>query len=520
LDFLESMKRINPLPTDFHNYLLITIIILAGFILLNHAKKIKIPICKNCNIVVIDIDSLRADALNCEKDYDNTPNLCAFINNANVFENNISQSDLTRPSFVSALTSLYPSSHNIWNELFTELDDELLTLPELLQGQGYKTALYGFTEFNQLIYRGFGETINVHDIYKDEFTPDKFLSELNYQGKPFMLYIYLNDLHFPYLPYNNERLANEHPTPEGIPRTRAEYDEIFKDYLATHYTEIFTQEAIDSNSDVFEGDLTKKRDEIYNLYVEYNMNRDTLALYLKDAWKPYREAFFKYVDLENPDHILYIRSNYLAMLGLIDSKLGGLLEVLNSSQFSDNTIIVIRSNKADGFREYSYNLFTRNLYQELIHTPLIIKIPQVRPNVIKGLTQDVDIMPTLLDLVGIDTPGQAQGKSLVTLIENPKISVNDYQIAQKGARDYVSSFRKGDWKLIMKELQPIELYNLAKDPEETTNLINMEEEKAMRLLDEYNRVIDSLPVYGDLYSPFPDWIDEEKRERLKEEGYF
>ena len=514
------MKRVNPLPTDFHFYLLITIIILAGFILLNRSQKIKIPVCKNCNIVVIDIDSLRADALNCEKDYDNTPNLCAFINKANVFENNISQSDLTRPSFTSTLTSLYPSSHNIWNELFTELDDELLTLPELLQGQGYKTALYGFTEFNQLIYRGFGEIINVHDIFKDEFTPDKFLSELDYQGKPFILYIYLNDLHFPYLPFNNERLANEHPVPKGIPRTRAEYDEIFKDYLAAHYSEIFTQEAIDSNPDVFQGEPIKKRDEIFNLYVEYNMNRATLALYLQDAWKPYSEAFFKYVDLDNPSHILYLKSNYLAMLGLIDSKLGGLLDVLDSSQFSDNTIVVIRSNKADGFREYSYNLFTRNLYQELIHTPLIIKIPQVRPSVIKGLTQDVDIMPTLLGVVGIDTPAQAQGKSLVSLLGNPKASVNGFQIAQKGATDYVSTFRKGDWKLIMKELQPIELYNLTKDPKETTNLINIEEEKAMRLLDEYNRVIDSLPVYGDLDSPFPDWIDEEKRERLKEEGYF
>jgi arylsulfatase A-like enzyme len=250
------------------------------------------------------------------------------------------------------------------------------------------------------------------------------------------------------------------------------------------------------------------------------MNRATLALYLRDAWKPYSEAFFKYVDLNNPSDVLYIKSNYLAMLGLIDTELEKLLDILDSRQLSNKTIVLIRSNKADGFREYSYNLFKRNLYQELIHTPLMMRIPQVSPGMINGFTQDIDITPTLLELVGIDIPDQAQGKSLVPLMKNPIASVNDYQIAQKGSGDYVSSLRKDDWKIIMKESRPIELYNLVQDPEESINVINIEKEKVMQLSALYNLVIKNLPIYGNAASPLPSWIDEEKRERLKDEGYF
>lgn len=525
-----SFKILPPFPSEEQKDVKLMFLLLVAFLItsliigfkndgLIKRKQLSTS-CKGCNIVIIDIDSLRADALNCDEDRDNTPHICTFSKGAVVFNENVGHSDLTRPSFTSALTSLYPSSHNIWNELYTNLDESVTTLPEILRDNNYKTVLFGFTESNQLIYKGFEETVAVHDIFKSEFNPDDLLSTLLYEDRPFMLYIYLNDLHFPYLPFNNEKLSNKYKAPNGIPTTREEYDELFKDYLVTHYSEVFKQEAIDSNPDVFQGDLTRNRDKIYNLYFEYNMNRATLAFYLKDAWKPYSEAFFKYIDLDNPDHTLYIKSNYLAMLRLIDSKIVRLLDVLSSTQFSNKTIVLIRSNKADGFRGYSYNLFTRNLYQELIHTPLIIKTPQSKPSAIQSFSQDIDIMPTLLDLVGIDIPAQAQGKSLVPLIENPKLSVNDYQIAQKGAGDYISTFRKGDWKLIMKDLQAIELYNLEKDPGEQVNVIKEHGEKALELYIEYNIIISKQPMYGSLEPPFPDWIDEEKRQRLKEEGYF
>lgn len=478
-------------------------------------------VCKGCNIIIIDIDTLRFDAIDCKNKRDRTPNLCAFSDESVNFHNHISHSDITRASFVSFTTSLYPYSHNLWNEMYLDLDERIILLQELLGRNNYNSSFLGTYNWNpHIIFDGYQEIVHRDSIFSKEFKPsDILLKNLN-KSQPVFFYVYIDDLHYPYLLRNNSELKNEYPVPEGLPTTIGKFMNEFGEYLIINYKEIFKDETINNYGEFFSGDLNLKRDEIAKLFFQLSNDRSKQYL-LYDAWKPGYEVYLKHIDLKNENHISYLKSNYLEILSEIDNSLSEFFYLLNSPEIINNTIVIIRSDHGEEFADHGFlGHNAPHIYQELIHTPLMIKIPNLSTKRTNLLTQDIDVMPTLLDLIDIKIPEQAQGKSLLPILENPEELTNEYQISQKGEQDYMNTFRKGEWKLIMKELQPIELYNLEEDPQETKNLINENKEKAIRLFNEYNHIISNLFVYGDLEPDFMDGIDEKKRERLKEEGYF
>jgi len=102
--------------------------------------------CKDCNVVIIDIDILRSDALACGTDAENAPDICSFSRQAAYFKNNISHSQYTLPSFVSGITSLYPMSHNNWSQFHSRINKKIISLPRLLAGHGYKTIGMGIAD--------------------------------------------------------------------------------------------------------------------------------------------------------------------------------------------------------------------------------------------------------------------------------------------------------------------------------------------------------------------------------------
>lgn len=507
------------LSTYFNTILLTSVLLLTSWIIIAHTKKLEVAVCRNCNVIIIDINVLRYDALDCDNHPEKTPSICSFAKQSIEFTKNNSQSDLTRPSYISGLTSLYPSSHNMWNELYSTLDERIITLPSYLASKGYSTFFVGPSKgHSQIILDGFGQAEHVDSHLEREVNYREVVGNLVKKDKPFFLYLFIEDLHFPYFPFSNIEITNQYKPP-GAPTTRQEYSGLVKDYLVNNYKEVFTQASIDENPDLFTEDIASKKEDLYRLFTEYDLDRRKSTYYLKEAWKPSYYAFLNFIDQTDSNDILYLKNNYLTVLRHIDTQLGAFFDLIEELKL-DRTIIILRSNHGEEFFEHGGFSHQNNLYQELIHTPLLIKFPGVRPQKINQFTQDIDVMPTTLGLVGLDIPDQVQGKSLVALIKNRYVPINNFQIAQKGGENHISTFRKGDWKLIMKESQSIELYNLKTDPNEKINRVIKEEQTARRLADEYNSIIDKLPVYGGLEPPIPEWIDEEKLQRLKDEGYF
>ena len=103
----------------------------------------------------------------------------------------------------------------------------------------------------------------------------------------------------------------------------------------------------------------------------------------------------------------------------VDRNIGALVGQLQARGLMDKTILVIASDHGEAFLEHGSEGHARNLYTEVIDVPLILVLPfRLKEGiVVHERVANVDIFPTVLDLVGLDPLPGAQGESLVPLIE-------------------------------------------------------------------------------------------------------
>ena len=167
------------------------------------------------NIILISIDTIRADHLSSYGyQHKTTPRIDAFAENAVLFENCFANIPLTLPSHATMLTGLIPPSHGVQDNLSMSLSDSVLTLPEILQTQGYAT--YGIISADVLNKRyGLDQGFDVYnDTFEDEtskaeMVPQRFADQTashamkwlqeNQDKKKFM-FIHFYDPHTDYTP--------------------------------------------------------------------------------------------------------------------------------------------------------------------------------------------------------------------------------------------------------------------------------------------------------------------------------
>jgi arylsulfatase A-like enzyme len=103
-----------------------------------------------------------------------------------------------------------------------------------------------------------------------------------------------------------------------------------------------------------------------------------------------------------------------------DRNLGLLLETLRDRGHLENTLVVVASDHGEAFREHETEGHARNLYAEVIQTPLIISLPYRldEPLVVESTSANIDVWPTILDLLDAPPLPSADGMSLLEAIEN------------------------------------------------------------------------------------------------------
>ena len=140
------------------------------------------------------------------------------------------------------------------------------------------------------------------------------------------------------------------------------------------------------------------------------------------------------------------------------------------------------------------------LYEELVHLPLLIHAPGVPSGAYGGLTSAVDLMPTVLDLVGMEVPSFVQGRSLARGMREPSLPGREFVVssipfANPGdpvnavdnflrtlAEHPVTTVTAGEWSLLYcPEAGYSQLYNLTTDPAQERNLIDSNPTEAREL---------------------------------------
>lgn len=329
----------------------------------------------NKNIILIILDTVRADKLGCYGDFSGlTPQIDEFAAKAVRFERAFSHAPWTLPSVASIFTSQYPNQHGAGGQLgsFTKLPDDAVTIAEIFKKAGTETAaiinvLFMSEKFGMT--QGFDSVDTVMpkaNVYmrKASQTTKAALKWLDRpKTKPFFLLVHYFDPHLTYDP----------PQP-------------FRRQFAA------PQDA-DTNDFIFgtTANMVQYRQGLSNL------GGETIAR---------------------------LEKLYDAEVAYLDCEVGNLLNGIYKRGLDENTIIIITADHGEEFFDHKSFEHGHTLYHELLHVPLIIKVPGTDKNqtqkVVKSTVRLIDIAPTLCELTGIAPGKEFMGKDLVPLIKGQK----------------------------------------------------------------------------------------------------
>jgi arylsulfatase A-like enzyme len=355
------------------------------------------------NVVLVSLDTLRADRLGCYGARRATsPAIDRLAADGALFEVAVAAAPHTLASHATMLTGLYPCAHGAGHgglEL-RRLPRDVAPLAEVLRRLGWETA--AFTENAYLdagvFQRGFGVfrasmSVNFH---QPEGRAEQTIAEarawLERADRPFFLFVHTYQVHWPYEPPEPYRLFD----PAGEP------------------------------------------------------------------------------DPHRPDAGREQLARYDGEVRYTDAVLGTLLATLDRLGLRERTVVVVTSDHGEAFGEHGHDKHGRHVHEEDVRVPFVWRVPGVarsghRVAIPVGL---VDVVPTVLDLLGVPPPDGLQGRSLVPLLrgEPPDDALASRALVSESIGAERVAVRAADWKVIFDGPTP-QVFLVASDPGERTPVV-------------------------------------------------
>ena len=446
------------------------------------------------------------------------------------------------PNMMSIITSLYPESHGVFDAFKDELSSRVYTMAEILKIYGYKTAWFAELKTPHLdIDIGFGKGYDFKVKLGNKFEGKKQLLSWIKKNKNNRFFIAMNNrhMHAPYLPLSIYKNAFKTGT-KGI------IFDNYKDFYKAIFFNILKK--INTPGSQMHALFDKKTIALINNLQNLTIY-DTIydKIFPKGSWerkvrkieslipqeKRYRigqihiETYNSTIDISNKENLEYLVSLYDAcILGVDQELIRPIISTLKKLNIYDNTIIVITGDHGESLGEHGLLGHGHDFFDQLIHVPLIIKLPNSETNKeVMTLVQSIDLLPTIFDLLGVKIAYYVEGKSLFPLIQNGTTNtVNEYVYGQNRTRAYL---RSPKWKLIVdrselgkKRSNNDRLFDIKNDPEEMVDLQNSQIEVYNNLRGNIKEHLESLPIYVDKEYTFKPHIDRETQEKIKKTGYW
>jgi choline-sulfatase len=351
-----------------------------------------------------------------------------------VFENAMSQRASTWPSLASVLTGLYPSSHGV-NENGFGFPDGLPTLPRLLHAAGYQTGAF-LSNMCQANHQGWDDfSCSGGQDGKDVRRALEWAGKADAK-RPYFLWVHLFGAHPPY--YNG-------------------------------------------------GDLAEQMDPGY---------QGTLG-----PRKRLLDPVMTTPIPLTPRDVRHLDALYDGAVQGSDRLSGALLEGLRAAGRLERTIVIFSADHGEELYQHNRYLYhSCSVYQTALHVPLGFSAPGLIPAGarVPQVVELIDVLPTLLDLVGVAKPAEQHGKSLVPYLERPGEGGRGRPAFSEYGSSTIHTVLQDNWKLVHNPegFNPIcipdappnhypigkeELYDLARDPGERVNLAAKEPAKVAEL---------------------------------------
>jgi arylsulfatase A-like enzyme len=210
---------------------------------------------------------------------------------------------------------------------------------------------------------------------------------------------------------------------------------------------------------------------------------------------------------------------YCGEVTMVDTWFGHFIRAVENMGLMENTAIIFTSDHGYYFGEhggmFGKMIFAKDkktgknnmgvwshspFYEEVTAVPLLFYVPGVKPGVYKGLTSAVDMMPTILDIMGAEVPSRVEGQSILPRVKNTSLPGRPYVISAHPMLNQGDNLRSVDgnmrtterysettvttdeWTLLY-AVEPgvSELYNLKTDPKQEKNIIAQYPDKAREL---------------------------------------
>jgi arylsulfatase A-like enzyme len=176
-----------------------------------------------------------------------------------------------------------------------------------------------------------------------------------------------------------------------------------------------------------------------------------------------------------PD-VEYVRALYRAEIREMDEFLERLFSDLEARGLWDDMLVIVTSDHGESFLERGFFEHGTGLYDELLNVPLLIKLPRgsvTPPREVTAQVELLDLPPTILDLIGIASPEDLEGRSFLSLLAGETSAPYGKLHARSAVADIAhygdakQSVRTEEWKYIFHPASGREeLYRLTADPEE------------------------------------------------------
>jgi arylsulfatase A-like enzyme len=389
------------------------------------------------SIVVYLVDTLRSDHLGCYG-YGRpvSPHIDAFASDAVIFEDAVSETSWTRPAVASLFTGLSARAHGV-NGRMDALPGQALTMAEILAGLGYQTV--GFTVNGNVAREfGFDQGFSRYELLPGSILPSQAgalsaaprggdaprSSELNERLEAWFagrtsrspLFLYLHT-------------ADLHSPYRPVPRWRQR----------------FASGVVNP--------------EVGGLPSLKRLAQRPAAV----REGPVREL----IDL------------YDAEVAEADEGFGRSLDELRRRGLYDSAAILFVSDHGEEFHDHGYWEHGHTLYSEVVHIPLILKLPAGRGRAglrVRGLVQLADVLPTLLDLLGEPPPPLTSGRSVLTRLVAPSAPSSGTAHSYLNVDTFhAESVQAEGFKLIdypAGDDRPAELYDVVHDPLEKVDCVS------------------------------------------------
>ena len=459
------------------------------------------------NILFITADQWRGECLSLLGHRVQTPNLDALAKDGMLFKNHYAQAVPCAPSRASIHTGMYLQNHRACTN-GTPLDARHTNWALEVRKHGYDPVLFGYTdtandprqfEPNDPILTSYeGPLPGINPVCMMGTFPDAWADWLKDRGykipdNSYMLYTNKTGIEY----------ENGGETPAALSIAKEHHDTWFMVDQVTDYLDEF-QRADHGQSFCVHLSLLRPHppwiapDPYNKLYPPESLT-DYIRAETRDAesaqhpWLAH-ELSKKYSSApEDPKKLARLKASYFGLMTEVDDNLGRLFDYLKANDLWDNTLIVFTSDHGEQIGDH-HLLGKMGYFDQSYHVPLIVRNPdsdadQTRGTQLTGFTENIDVMPTMLDWLGIKQPTQCDGASLLPVLKQGDFPnnwrdaahwefdfrsvVNGEEMEQKLGLTFnqcsLNVIRDHHFKYVHFTNLPPLFFDLTKDPEELHN---------------------------------------------------